>query len=600
MFTRYGFTIPDDTFNYENLLKNEKSPSNIISENIIEWKNPLHENLPNKILQSGRIAKYQKDFKKFIFDTEYTNNINSNKIIPCNGDDNCLTRDIFNIMCLCCSLTYYLVNQSRVNIFDYFYTTNLIEELCIYYTLYTLNYNEISSQNDLIELIENIISLYYQIMYTKQDEFSTEQTDDKLNEFVKTKLNFLNTNLEIFLKDDSYIYKVNDNSSIDKLIDLLNILKDELNKNIFFRNKFISKEKIQKIKDNDYIKYFKSAYNIIYNFITNSNYDNIYKDIYIYNYTYETINLIKLRTYLLLMFMYKMRFINLSDVDDKGGRQAEFFISNVLRDFYNCYYIDKNILNDEDKNNIKDTYLKILKNLLIQYYYNNFIKINLSNNNIVHIYVQNNIITLEYIHGYILERFRPFEKMLNINECSNYKIGGMPGEIGGDLIYLHELYELPESRELKYDTLTSSSICIIVDSKAYQDSSFVTEYKIDKTIIQCYLYAQYVKECYTKNIWNKNNNNDNLYLSVVNPVYGSYYVYKYNDVENYLNQEIIYKKDKKNIPTMLTEYLKDYKLYPYPNKRTRAQNDNEQINQNNNNDPLPSNSIRRIKRRRRQ
>ena len=41
----------------------------------------------------------------------------------------------------------------------------------------------------------------------------------------------------------------------------------------------------------------------------------------------------------------------------------------------------------------------------------------------------------------------------------------------------------------------------------------------------------------------RNINENNLYLSVVNPVYGSYYVYTYNHVNNYLNQYFTYRKN---------------------------------------------------------
>lgn len=568
MFTRYGFTIPDDAFNYENLLKNDKkTPSNIITDKIT-FDNLLYKyTIPDRIINNK--ASNQKDMKTFILSNEYTNNINSN-IIPCNND-NCLTRDIFNIMCLCCSLTYYLINQSRVNIFDYFYTTNLIEELCIYYTLKS----EIKVYQTINKEIEDIISLYYQIMNRIQNMYSSDSTDTKINKFVKNNLFcFLNTNLNSFLNDKEDINKNNecdkpnkpnkDEKIILELIERLKILLNNLKKNYKDNlNIFITKTKIQKINYNNYINYFNSAYEIIKKIIINNDFDNIYLNIYKYDYThiYNDVNiydLIKLRTYLLLMFMYKLRFISFNDVDDKGGRQAEFFISHVLRDFYNYYYIDKNnIINGA----IKEKYTELLTELLQYNFYNNKEIITLPNNNYIAIYAYDNIITLEYKNGNILERFRPFEKMLNINECSNNKIGGKNGDIGGDLIYLHELYELPESSELENDEVTSSSICIIVDSKAYQDSSFITEHKIDKTIIQCYLYAQYIKKCYTKNIYYNDNNDNNLYLSVVNPVYGSYYVYKYKEVEEWLNNTSI-NIDKQERKPKLNEYLKEnYKLF---------------------------------------
>lgn len=552
MFTKYEFTIPDKNDNfYDNIIcKKCKSPSSILSSNITFTKPLFNNNIRN-----GTHINYSN----FIKSEDYTNNIKGKYILPCN-DSNCITKNIFNIMILCCNLVYSLINQTRVNIFDYFYTTNLIEELCIFYTL--LNKSNINEQikKQINKYIENIIKKYYSIMFYLIDHHAGDTNDNDLNNDIETKLKFLNISLKNFLESNDNI----PNSDYDPinlvfLKELLNKLKkylNELNKNILNElNKNIYL-KIQKVTVKDYIIYFEEAYKIIS--ILLNNFDELYKYIYKYDYTNENtlMELIKLRTYLLLMFTYKIRFISFNDVDNKGGRQAEFFISNILRDFYNYYYIDNKF--DSTYNNfIKSKYKEILKNILqYNFFYTETYENILKDNTIMNmnIYANNNIITLEYYYNNIKELFRPFEKMYNINECSyNYinNININDGKIGGDLIYLHECYSKDNSN--KY-SLNSNSICIIVDSKAYQDITFYTENKIDKTIIQCYLYAQYVKECYKKNIYDDNN----LYLSVVNPIYGSYYVYKYNYVHNkiYTDSDII-------------KELQNYKLFNKKEEKRR-------------------------------
>ena len=499
-------------------------------------------------------------------------------ILPCDNS-NCITKNIFNIMILCCNLVYSLINQTRVSINDYFYSTDLIDELCF---MYTLNNND----DDLNKIILDILEQYYKIIFNIIIFFSSETSDDNINNYVKIHLNFLNQNLSDFLKGN-YI-KQKKKNNINTHDD--NILIQYLNNFKYFyflykNNKKLNYlEKIQKITADDYINYFEKAYIIIKELLdNNNNFNDFYSNVYIYNYNNNNnlSNLIKLRTYLLLMFIYKIRFINLNDVDDKGGRQAEFFISNVLRDFYNYYYIDNKFSSNDNYNNIiKIIYKDIILKELLQYnfytkdyflYYRPFLeefltelsqyntesyneKINdvlyylKKNNNIIplRINANNNIITLEfYDNNELKERFIPFEKMYNINECSNNEVRTSNGKIGGDLIYLHECYT--------NNNLDSNSICIIVDSKAYQDSSYIINYKIDKTIIQCYLYAQYVKKCYKDHIYN-DNDEINLYLCAVNPIYGSYYVYKYNDIEN---MYIIKEEKKKKTHISLNSYLND-------------------------------------------
>lgn len=577
MFTKNDFTLPNDKEDYNDIIcKNGcKSPSSILSSKII-FTNPLYdEQLENKIKSDGTQSK-QKSSCNFIKSEFFTNNnCTDNKIdciLPCNNSK-CITKNIFNIMILCCNLVYSLINQTRVNIHNYFYNTNLIEELCIVYTLlkyqgtfidvdyYDKKINTIELINNTkkqYKLIKEIIIQYYSIINLLNIKFCNYASDDKLNEYVDNNLSFLNTNLLSFInnsiissnyknsKDLSNDENIYINNLINSLIISLKQLK-ELNDNTKLFNEQKIKEiykYIQKVTVNDYINYFEKAYKIIKKLLKND-FNTFYKNIYKYNYdNTNLIKLIKLRTYLLLMFTYKIRFISLDDVDDKGGRQAEFFISNVLRDFYNYYYIDDdNKFNSSvDTDNIKKEYKNILKKLL---QYNFYTEKKIYNH--ISIFANDNIITLEYYKDNILELFRPFEKMYNINECSNNHIGGNNGKIGGDLIYLHECYTKDNTKDTY--SLNNNSICIIVDSKAYQDIKFMTDHIVDKTIIQCYLYAQYVRKCYSENIYDDNN----LYLSVVNPIYGSYYVYKYNYIKN------TFMKTKIENNKTVAEYLIDNK-----------------------------------------
>ena len=592
MFTKSDIVLPhnydenkdennkDNYESYNEILcnKNKCKPPSKILEDKIKFKNSIFDNVTFLEENKGNsIYDYQSGF---ILNSYFTNNmcVNNNCcILPCDNS-NCITKNIFNIMILCCNLVYSLINQTRVSINDYFYSTDLIDELCF---MYTLNNNKIS----LNEKILNILKQYYTIIFKLIINFSSETSNTKLDDYVRINLNFLNQNLSNFLNGKDIT--VNEfNTSEDKhLIILLNLFKTYYNSPFNNKKELNYFEKIQKITADDYINYFENAYNII-KVLLNNNFNDFYINVYLYNYNNNNYlsNLIKLRTYLLLMFIYKIRFISLNDVDDKGGRQAEFFISNVLRDFYNYYYID-NKFNNNYNTIIKIIYKDIILKELLQYNFytknyplndieflkelsqkyntesrkdiQNFDLLNrfLNNNNIIPliIYANNNIITLEYYdNNKLKERFIPFEKMYNINECSYNQVRNSNGKIGGDLIYLHECYT--------NNTLNSNSICIIVDSKAYQDSSYIFDYKIDKTIIQCYLYAQYVKKCYKDHIYNDNNN---LYLCAVNPIYGSYYVYKYNDIENMC---IIDLTKVENSPIPLNNYL----------------NKNNYINNNNN------------------
>lgn len=568
MFKKYIFDNYND-YDYTKIIKktDKKSPSNILSEKIKFDKTLSNIYLKNKLNKKGEETT-RLNFSYFINNNDYTNNVNSNAsdiIIPCN--DNCLTRNIFNIMCLCCNLTYSLVNQTRVNIIDYFYTTNLIEELCIIYTLNddnSSNRYETRAQLDLTTYLLEIIKTYYSIMNKIKNLYAEDSDDKYINEHVKMYLNFLITDLKTFIKSNtidkisyipikSNIYKNfvktydNEINDINSLIIALNNFKNFIQRTNIITESYINDlylNKIQNINTYNYKYIFKNAYNIIYDLINHNEFNDNYKKIYTYNYPVNVIDkLIKLRTYLLLMFIYRIRFINLDDVDDKGGRQAEFFISVILRDFYNYFYIDNiKLIDDKTKSDIKEIYDNILINLLTFHFYND---INEASDNFI-FYVYNNTITIKYINGNDSEIFRPFEKMFNIKECSHNKITGSNGNIGGDLIYLHECYT--------NNQINDQSICIIIDSKAYQDSTYITDNKIDKTIIQCYLYAQYVKECYKNNIFN-----DNLYLCVVNPIYGSYYVYDYNNVRIWLNSIITYDYNKQ---TTLINYLScnNYKL----------------------------------------
>lgn len=577
MFTKNDFTLPNDKEDYNDIIcKNGcKSPSSILSSKII-FTNPLYdEQLENKIKSDGTQSK-QKSSCNFIKSEFFTNNhCTDNKIdciLPCNNSK-CITKNIFNIMILCCNLVYSLINQTRVNIHNYFYNTNLIEELCIVYTLlkYQGTFIEVDYYDkkiNTIELINNtkkqykkikeIIIQYYSIINLLNIKFCNYASDDKLNEYVDNNLSFLNTNLLSFINNSiiSSNYKNSKDLSSDENIYINNLINSliislkqlkELNDNTKLFNEQKIKELykyIQKVTVNDYINYFEKAYKIIKKLLKND-FNTFYKNIYKYNYdNTNLIKLIKLRTYLLLMFTYKIRFISLDDVDDKGGRQAEFFISNVLRDFYNYYYIDyDNKFNSSvDIDNIKKEYKNILIKLL---QYNFYTEKKIYNH--ISIIANDNIITLEYYKDNILELFRPFEKMYNINECSNNHIGGNNGKIGGDLIYLHECYTKDNTKDTY--SLNNNSICIIVDSKAYQDIKFMTDHIVDKTIIQCYLYAQYVRKCYSENIYDDNN----LYLSVVNPIYGSYYVYKYNYIKN------TFMKTKIENNKTVAEYLIDNK-----------------------------------------
>lgn len=675
MFTKYELTIPDKNDKYYDIIKGYKPPSKILEES------SLKKNYFTKIIENTN----------FILSDDFTNNgLKDNKnILPCN-DSNCITNNIFNIMILCCNLVYSLINQTRVNILDYFYTTNLIEELCIIYTLLKESSN---IENELFfDYIENIIKQYYSIMFDFIKQHSNDKIDDSINNDVNSKLGFLNTSLKEYLSNDisisdelgnlviklntflynyiniishelltllkslnKFLKKYIDISSDDDLIELINLnelinlekslnkfresknnksiwdndlielinlikiinLKTSLNKlkqlindnndikkkldNNFIittkiDNTFINNDnndniylKIQNITVDDYTNYFINAYKIITEILRNNNFNTFYANIYIYNYNnIDVINLIKLRTYLILMFIYKIRFINLHDVDDKGGRQAEFFISNVLRDFYNYYYIDNKFDKTTNITNIKKNYINILKNIL---QYNFFYTKTYSYKNI-NIHANNNIITLEYFDNINIELFRPFEKMYNINECSysDNNININNGKIGGDLIYLHECYSKDNSN--KY-SLNSNSICIIVDSKAYQDNKFYTENKIDKTILQCYLYAQYVKKCYKENIYTDSNNKINLYLSVVNPIYGSYYVYNYgtviNTIKKYnLDEDLQHYKlfDIKNYNMELKVYSENMEIEEVSSENnTRQRKRNRESNSNNNNQP---------------
>jgi hypothetical protein len=566
MFKKYIFDNYND-YDYTKIIKktDKKSPSNILSEKIKFNKTLSNIHLKNKLNKKGEETT-RLNFSYFINNDNYTNDISDN--ILCNNYDNCLTRNIFNIMCLCCNLTYSLVNQTRVNIIDYFYTTNLIEELCIYYTL-----NDNSSiryytrDQNVNTMILQIIKIYYSIMNNIKNLYAEDSDDKYINEHVKMYLNFLITDLKTFIKSKeikeisdtpkksnistktikTYVNEINE---INSLIFALNEFKSEIQRTKIINEYNINNlylNKIQNINTDHYKNFFKNAYNIIYDLVNPNkpNEFNInYKKIYTYNYPEIIIDkLIKLRTYLLLMFIYRIRFINLDDVDDKGGRQAEFFISVILRDFYNYFYIDNiKSIDDKTKSDIKEIYDNILVNLLTFHFYND---INEESNNFI-FYVYNNTITIKYINGNDSEIFRPFEKMFNIKECSHNKITGSNGNIGGDLIYLHECYT--------NNQINDQSICIIIDSKAYQDSTYITDNKIDKTIIQCYLYSQYVKECYKNNIFN-----NNIYLCVVNPIYGSYYVYDYNNVRMWLNSIITYDYNKQ---TTLINYLScnNYKL----------------------------------------
>lgn len=549
MFQKNWIIKPNEKANYDDIICKTgcKSPSRILSSKIT-FTEPLYkEKLENKLNKKGDISN-QKNYCKFIQSELFTNNhCTDNKIdciLPCN-DSNCITKNIFNIMILCCNLVYSLINQTRVNIHDYFYNTNLIEELCIVYTLlkYQGTFIEVDYYNDNIDtnklikdtkkqykLIKKIIKQFYSLMNKINEKFCIYGSDNNINNFVKTNLSFLNTNLLSFINDSTTIDSIkissndtdyiNINKLLNKLIESLNKLK-ELNNDTNMFNKQKLKElysNIQKVTVNDYINYFEEAYKIIKK-ILKKDFNSFYKNVYKYNYNNNVIELMKLRTYLLLMFIYKIRFLSLDDVDDKGGRQAEFFISNVLRDFYNYYYID-NKFNGVDADNVKKEYKNILIKLL---QYNFYTEKKIYNN--ISIFANDNIIILEYYNDNVIELFRPFEKMYNINECSYNKIINNNGKIGGDLIYLHECYS--KNNYTNKFNLNNNSICIIVDSKAYQDSKFMTDFIIEKTIIQCYLYAQYVKKCYNNRIFN-----DNLYLSVVNPIYGSYYVYKYNYIKD--------------------------------------------------------------------
>lgn len=574
MFTKSDIVLPhnydenkdennkDNYESYNEILlcnKNKCKPPSKILEDKIKFKNSIFDKvtlLKEEEKKGNNKYNYQSGF---IFNSYFTNNIcdnnNSCCILPCNNSK-CITKNIFNIMILCCNLVYSLINQTRVSINDYFYSTDLIDELCF---MYTLNNNKIS----LNEKILNILKQYYTLIFKLIINFSSETSNTKLDDYVRINLNFLNQNLSNFLNGkDIPVNEFNTNED-KRLIILLNLFKTYYNSPFNNKKELNYFEKIQKITADDYINYFENAYNII-KVLLNNNFNDFYINVYLYNYNNNNYlsNLINLRTYLLLMFIYKIRFISLNDVDDKGGRQAEFFISNVLRDFYNYYYID-NKFNSNDNTIIKIIYKDIILKELLQYnfytksyklnnktilnkllQYNNFTKSYKLNNIIpLIIHANNNIITLEYYdnNNKLKERFIPFEKMYNINECSYNQVRNSNGKIGGDLIYLHECYT--------NNTLNINSICIIVDSKAYQDSSYIFDYKIDKTIIQCYLYAQYVKKCYKDHIYNDNNN---LYLCAVNPIYGSYYVYKYNDIENMC---IIDLTKVKNSPISLNSYL---------------------------------------------
>ena len=608
-YDEYKDKINQDNFNnkkYNEIFlcnnKNNCKPPSKILEDKIKFKNSIFDEVTLLEEKKGNnIYDYQSGF---ILNSYFTNNmcVNNNCcILPCDNS-NCITKNIFNIMILCCNLVYSLINQTRVSINDYFYSTDLIDELCF---MYTLNNND----DDLNKKILDILEQYYKIIFNIIIFFSSETSDDNINNYVKIHLNFLNQNLSNFLNGKDITVNEFNTSEDKRLINLLKLFKNYYNN--FINNKKLNYfEKIQKITVDDYINYFEEAYKIIKE-ILNNNFNDFYSNVYIYNYNNNNYlsKIIKLRTYLLLMFIYKIRFINLNDVDDKGGRQAEFFISNVLRDFYNYYYIDNKFISNDNtiiKIIYKDIILKellqynfytknynlnnrlLLKkilNELLQYYNESYYNrekidlIKLFKNNIIPliIYANNNIITLEFYdnNNELKERFIPFEKMYNINECSYNEVRTSNGKIGGDLIYLHECYT--------NNTLNSNSICIIVDSKAYQDSSYIFKYKIDKTIIQCYLYAQYVKKCYKDHIYNYNNE-INLYLCAVNPIYGSYYVYKYNDIEK---MYIIKEEKKKKTHNSLNSYLNDNYINTSYNSNkctdddtNKCTDDNTEINNN--------------------
>ena len=102
--------------------KNCKSPSKIL-EDKIKFKNSIFDKvifLEEEEKKGNNKYNYQNGF---ILNSYFTNNtcVNNNCcILPCNNS-NCITKNIFNIMILCCNLVYSLINQTRVSINDYFY-----------------------------------------------------------------------------------------------------------------------------------------------------------------------------------------------------------------------------------------------------------------------------------------------------------------------------------------------------------------------------------------------------------------------------------------------------------------------------------------------
>ena len=275
MFTKSNIVYPTKDENYNEIFlcnnnkKNCNPPSKIL-EDKIKFKNSIFDEvtLLEEKKKGNNIYDYQRGF---ILNSYFTNNmcVNNNCcILPCDNS-NCITKNIFNIMILCCNLVYSLINQTRVSINDYFYSTDLIDELCF---MYTLNNND----DDLNKIILDILEQYYKIIFNIIIFFSSETSDDNINNYVKIHLNFLNQNLSDFLKGN-YI-KQKKKNNINTHDD--NILIQYLNNFKYFyflykNNKKLNYlEKIQKITADDYINYFEKAYIIIKELLDNKNREN--------------------------------------------------------------------------------------------------------------------------------------------------------------------------------------------------------------------------------------------------------------------------------------------------------------------------------------
>lgn len=508
-----------------------KSPKSLMKEEKI--------NGPHTNVDLINCVKIRGEKDKYSCITENTYYTNQSEITD-------FTKNILNITSLSCKSIMYLLNKNFLNDSDIM--TNIL--MCL---------EELKDDQGIYSNLLNYIVLYFRIIEIIDAKYKSEIDDKKRKEDVNNDIEKLNTYYNNFFNNVEDINKFANNLNYFPNVGELNITEINTNKVISIienvKQELFDEQKVYSNPNflyNKYITYLQKSYSIIDKLISVDDYDKLFKYIFVNNYNMllnynennYLIDYFELSSSLMYMYLYKSYlFKNLDDID--------FFIQIVLRDILNIYYISNNFSEEL----IQEYYDVVVFNNFMKRYSNVFYYFE---EKLIHFKI-NEVVSIYYIETEklqnVIKEYNLYDNYFykhNITDFFKENDNYIIGESGREIDDLAELIQYGELNEFRpFENASSLDFCFRTNSRYTNESADViyiekdgdtkvnilfdskvysTDEDINKILYQCFLYAQYIMPCY--------NITDNLYLGVINPVNGSYYVYTYNDVKKYFDDDI--------------------------------------------------------------